>query len=63
MYKILVEQKGNFYFCGPAGPVPRAIEKAIIEAIVKCGGKTVEEATAFINGLKDEEKYVVEAWS
>ena len=63
VYKILVEQKGNFYFCGPAGPVPRAIEKAIIEAIVKCGGKTVEEATAFINGLKDEEKYVVEAWS
>ncbi|KAK8809827.1 hypothetical protein WA158_000770 [Blastocystis sp. Blastoise] len=63
VYKLLVEQAGNFYFCGPAGAVPNAIEKAIVGAIVKCGNKTEEEAIAFINGLKENGKYVVEAWS
>ena len=60
---ILVEQKGYFFYCGPAGNVPAAIETSIRKAFMTVYNKTEEEATNMLNDIKTEGRYVVEAWS
>ena len=61
--EILVEKKGYFFYCGPAGRVPEAIEKSLVKAIETVYGKTEEEAMNVLNEVKKEGRYVVEAWS
>ena len=63
MCDILVEKKGYFFYCGPAGNVPAAIERSILKAFVAVYNKSQEEAVAMLNAIKDEGRYVVEAWS
>lgn len=60
---ILVEKKGYFFYCGPAGNVPTAIENSIRKAFMTVYNKTEEEATNMLNDIKTEGRYVVEAWS
>ena len=63
MCDILVEKKGYFFYCGPAGNVPAAIERSILKAFVAVYNKSEEEAVTMLNAIKDEGRYVVEAWS
>ena len=60
---ILVEKKGYFFYCGPAGNVPAAIEKSVLKAFETFYHKTEEEALNLLNEIKNEGRYVVEAWS
>ena len=60
---ILVEKKGYFFYCGPAGNVPSAIEKSVLKAFETVYHKTEEEALNMLNAIKGEGRYVVEAWS
>ena len=60
---ILFEKKGYFFYCGPAGSVPSAIEKSLLKAIVAIYNKTEDEAIAMLECVKNEGRYVVEAWS
>ena len=61
--EILVEKKGYFFYCGPAGKVPEAIEKSLLKAIETVYKKSEEEAVSVLNEVKKEGRYVVEAWS
>ena len=61
--EVLVEKKGFFFYCGPAGSVPTAIEKAIVKAFESVYKKSEEEAMDMLNCIKNEGRYVVEAWS
>lgn len=58
---ILVEKKGYFFYCGPAGNVPSAIEKSVLKAFETVYHKTEEEALNMLNAIKGEGRYVVEA--
>ena len=60
---VLVEKKGYFFYCGPAGSVPTAIEKAIVKAFESVYKKSEQEALDMLNSIKNEGRYVVEAWS
>ena len=60
---VLVEKKGYFFYCGPAGNVPTAIEKSILKAFETLYKKSEEEAVDMLNSIKNEGRYVVEAWS
>ena len=60
---ILFEKKGYFFYCGPAGSVPSAIDKSLLKAIVAVYNKTEDEAIAMLECVKNEGRYVVEAWS
>ncbi|GAA5983486.1 hypothetical protein JCM10908_000304 [Rhodotorula pacifica] len=51
---------GAFYLCGPTWPVPDVYE-ALIKAFTGAG-KTVEEAQAHIEELKEEERYILEVY-
>lgn len=48
----------QFYLCGPTWPVPDVYEALVKSFVGK--GKTVEAAQAYIEELKEEERYVLE---
>lgn len=62
IYDYLVTKNGYFYLCGPAGNVPPAVRKAVCESIVKCGGKSMEEAEKMVTQMQIEGRYNIEAW-
>ncbi len=62
VYDYLWKKKGYFYLCGPAGNVPPSVRKAVINAFVKCGGHTAEEADKMVTEMQIEGRYNIEAW-
>jgi len=56
-----VENKGVFYLCGPTWPVPEVFE-ALVSALVKYTGRQKEDAGAYLESLKEEERYVLEVY-
>ncbi|KAJ6599198.1 hypothetical protein DFH09DRAFT_1303722 [Mycena vulgaris] len=59
--QMLQDDKGVFYLCGPTWPVPDVYE-ALVGALVKYKGQTVESAGEYLEGLKEEERYVLEVY-
>jgi sulfite reductase alpha subunit-like flavoprotein len=60
---ILIEKKGYFFYCGPAGSVPSAIEASVVNAFKCVYNVDEEKAKGMLNEVKSEGRYVVEAWS
>jgi len=53
---------GVFYLCGPTWPVPDVYE-ALVNALVKSGcGFNLVSAGEYLEGLKEEERYVLEVY-
>ncbi|KAF8332824.1 uncharacterized protein EI90DRAFT_3054562, partial [Cantharellus anzutake] len=52
-------EKGVFYLCGPTWPVPDVFE-ALVNALVKYSGRDKSEAGAYLESLKEQERYVLE---
>ena len=50
-----------FYLCGPTWPVPDVYE-ALVGALVEFNGMEREKAGEFLEGLKEEERYVLEVY-
>lgn len=59
LVKMLRRDKGVFYLCGPTWPVPDVYE-TLVGALVKYEGSKTEEAAEYLEGLKEEERYVLE---
>ncbi|KAF5333072.1 hypothetical protein D9611_002375 [Ephemerocybe angulata] len=59
--KMLYDDEGVFYLCGPTWPVPDVYE-ALVNALVKYKGVEAKEAGDFLEGLKEEERYVLEVY-
>ncbi|KAJ7638683.1 assimilatory sulfite reductase [Roridomyces roridus] len=59
--QMLQDDKGVFYLCGPTWPVPDVYE-ALVGALVKYKGMTAETAGDYLEGLKEEERYVLEVY-
>lgn len=57
--KMLHNDEGVFYLCGPTWPVPDVYE-ALVDALVKYRGMDVVAAGDYLEGLKEEERYVLE---
>ncbi|KAG6817202.1 hypothetical protein H0H87_011560 [Tephrocybe sp. NHM501043] len=58
--KMLHEDEGVFYLCGPTWPVPDVYE-ALVNALVKYKGDPAK-AGEYLEGLKEEERYVLEVF-
>jgi sulfite reductase (NADPH) flavoprotein alpha-component len=56
---MLYDQKGVFYLCGPTWPVPDVYE-ALINSLVNYKGIELAKAADYLEGLKEEERYVLE---
>ena len=59
--RMLWDEAGVFYLCGPTWPVPDVYE-ALVDALVGHAGIDRERAGAFLEGLKEEERYVLEVY-
>lgn len=59
--RMLWAEQGVFYLCGPTWPVPDVYE-ALVDALVPFAGLDREKAGAFLEGLKEEERYVLEVY-
>ena len=57
----LYNKEGVFYLCGPTWPVPDVYE-ALVEALAETEGLAAEAAGAYLEGLKEEERYVLEVY-
>jgi sulfite reductase (NADPH) flavoprotein alpha-component len=57
--RMLSDQEGVFYLCGPTWPVSD-IYDALVGALGTFKGKEPAEADAFLEQLKEEERYVLE---
>jgi len=62
IYKYLVQDKGVFYLCGPAGGMPTQMRKAVCDAFVKVGGHSPEEADKMVRDMQISGRYNVEVW-
>jgi sulfite reductase (NADPH) flavoprotein alpha-component len=60
--KLLADllEDGVFYLCGPTWPVPD-VYKALTTAL-ETKGKSIEQAEAYIEELKEDERYVLEVY-
>lgn len=59
--RMLREENGVFYLCGPTWPVPD-VYNALVDALVKYNGMDAKSAGEFLEGLKEEERYVLEVY-
>ncbi|KAI0677013.1 assimilatory sulfite reductase [Trametes maxima] len=59
--RMLWDERGVFYLCGPTWPVPDVYE-ALVDALVGHASVSREAAGAFLEGLKEEERYVLEVY-
>lgn len=57
--RMLKDESGVFYLCGPTWPVPDVYE-ALVGALIKYQGQTAETAGEYLESLKEEERYVLE---
>ncbi|TFK55839.1 assimilatory sulfite reductase [Heliocybe sulcata] len=59
--RMLHQENGVFYLCGPTWPVPDVYE-ALVGALNKFNGMDPKDAGDFLEGLKEEERYVLEVY-
>jgi len=59
--KMLHDDEGVFYLCGPTWPVPDVYE-ALVNALVKYKGSDPVKAGEYLESLKEEERYVLEVY-
>ena len=52
-----LEAGGGFYVCGDASRMAKDVDAALHQIIQTAGGKTAEEATAYVAALKKDKRY------
>lgn len=57
--RMMFRERGVFYLCGPTWPVPD-VHEALVDALGEFEGVDAEHASAFLEELKEEERYVLE---
>jgi len=61
LIRMLRQEKGVFYLCGPTWPVPDVYE-TLVKSLLKLDGGDLDSAAAYFEGLKEEERYVLEVY-
>ena len=62
LYDYMINKGGSFYLCGPAGNMPAQMKEAVVNAFMKCGGHTEEEANKIVTDMQIGGRYNVEVW-
>ncbi|MSU27306.1 MAG: sulfite reductase subunit alpha [Pedosphaera sp.] len=52
-----LEEGGSFYVCGDASRMAKDVDAALHQIIQTAGGKSAEEATAYVAALKQDKRY------
>ena len=59
--RMLFKDEGVFYLCGPTWPVPDVYE-ALVSGLVEHFNFNEKDAGDYLEGLKEEERYVLEVY-
>jgi sulfite reductase (NADPH) flavoprotein alpha-component len=52
----------SIYICGKKEPMSVDVEDTIMQIVQKCGNKNIEDAVQFVEGLKEEERYLKDVY-
>ena len=52
-----LEEGAHFYVCGDAKRMAKDVDDALHTIIQSCGGKSAEEAAAYVTQMKKEKRY------
>jgi sulfite reductase (NADPH) flavoprotein alpha-component len=52
-----LEAGGHFYVCGDASRMAKDVDAALHKAIESAGGKSADEAKAYVEKMKSEKRY------
>ena len=52
----------SIYICGKKEPMSVDVEDTIMQIVQKCGNKNIEEAVQFVEGLKEDERYLKDVY-
>jgi sulfite reductase (NADPH) flavoprotein alpha-component len=55
-------QGAHFYVCGDAKRMARDVERALVDVVAQHGGKSTEDAVAFVAGLKKSGRYQADVY-
>ncbi|EDY81940.1 flavodoxin domain protein [Verrucomicrobiia bacterium DG1235] len=53
-----LEAGGHFYVCGDASRMAKDVDTALLQVVATHGGKSEEEATAYVEGMKKSKRYL-----
>jgi len=62
LWDLLANKQGCFYLSGSARRMPQDVRDAVRAAVMSEGGKSEEEAEAFLKHLEKDKRYCVETW-
>ena len=52
-----LEEGAHFYVCGEAKRMAKDVEQALLQVVAKEGGKTPEQARAYLDAMKESKRY------
>ncbi|KAK6532700.1 NAPDH-dependent diflavin reductase [Arthrobotrys megalospora] len=62
VWKLVGEMGGMVYVCGSSGRMPQAVREALIEVFGEVGGKSRDDAEAYLLSMENEGRYRQETW-
>ena len=57
-----LQNGASLYVCGAKEPMSVDVEDTLLQIVEKCGNKTIEEAVQFVEGLKEEGRYLKDVY-
>jgi sulfite reductase (NADPH) flavoprotein alpha-component len=57
-----LQNGASIYVCGAKEPMSVDVEDTLLQIVEKCGNKTIEEAVQFVEGLKEEGRYLKDVY-
>ena len=57
-----IEAGAHFYVCGDAKRMARDVERALVDVVAAHGGRTAEQAAAYVAGLKKSGRYQADVY-
>jgi sulfite reductase (NADPH) flavoprotein alpha-component len=57
-----LEEGAHFYVCGDAKRMAKDVERALVDVVTQHGGRTVDEAVAYVAGLKKAGRYQADVY-
>jgi len=63
LWRLIGEQNAHFYICGDAKMMAKDVHDIVIDVVRDHGGKTQEEAEAYVKKMESQKRYSADVWS
>merc|ERR1712232_646782 len=63
LVSLLLEKQGVIYVCGDGNAMSKDVQKTIVDLLSEKLFVSTEEASSFLNNLKQDKRYLQDIWS